>query len=143
VNVQYPGPVSLNTTSGGSMVRYLANSLLMQALAHGDRWDKEVMAISAGHRNLRHAGVNQYGRYAVSALGHGALDGTGARSYQDGVNSWGGHLSCANVEWFEMNFPVLYLFPPPCPRRDGSRQISRRRRRGDRAHRPWRAGRQS
>jgi N-methylhydantoinase B len=38
------------------------------------------------------------------------LDGTGARSYQDGVNSWGGHLSCANVEWFEMNFPVLYLF---------------------------------
>jgi N-methylhydantoinase B len=68
------------------------------------------MAISAGHRNLRHAGVNQYGRYAVSALGHGALDGTGARSHQDGVNSWGGHLSCANVEWFEMNFPVLYLF---------------------------------
>jgi len=56
------------------------------------------------------AGVNQYGRFCVSALGHGALDGTGARSYQDGVDSWGGHLSCANVEWFEMNFPVLYLF---------------------------------
>jgi N-methylhydantoinase B len=110
VNVQYPGPVSLNTTSSGSMVRYLANSVLMQALANSEKWNKEVMAISAGHRNLRHAGVNQYGRYAVSALGHGALDGTGARSYQDGVNSWGGHLSCANVEWFEMNFPVLYLF---------------------------------
>ncbi|HEU4343661.1 MAG TPA: hydantoinase B/oxoprolinase family protein [Candidatus Binatia bacterium] len=110
VNVQYPGPVSLNTTSSGSMVRYLASSVLMQALATSEKWRKEVMAISAGHRNLRHAGVNQYGRYAVSALGHGALDGTGARSYQDGVNSWGGHLSCANVEWFEMNFPVLYLF---------------------------------
>ena len=110
VNVQYPGPVSLNTTSSGSMVRYLASAVLMQALAGSEKWHREVMAISAGHRNLRHAGVNQYGRYAVSALGHGALDGMGARSYQDGVNSWGGHLSCANVEWFEMNFPVLYLF---------------------------------
>ncbi|MBI4526011.1 MAG: hydantoinase B/oxoprolinase family protein [Deltaproteobacteria bacterium] len=110
VNVQYPGPVSLNTTSSGSMVRYLASSVLMQALATSEKWKQEVMAISAGHRNVRHAGVNQYGRYSVSALGHGALDGTGARSYQDGVNSWGGHLSCANVEWFEMNFPILYLF---------------------------------
>jgi len=110
VNVQYPGPVSLNTTSSGSMVRYLANAVLMQALANSNKWNKEVVAISAGHRNLRHAGVNQYGNYAVSALGHGALDGTGARSYADGVNSWGGHLSVANAEWFEMNFPVLYLF---------------------------------
>ncbi|HEY7167139.1 MAG TPA: hydantoinase B/oxoprolinase family protein [Candidatus Binatia bacterium] len=110
VNVQYPGPVSLNTTSSGSMVRYLANSVLMQALAGSEKWNREVVAISAGHRNLRHAGVNQYGKYVVSALGHGALDGTGARSYADGVNSWGGHLSVANAEWFEMNFPVLYLF---------------------------------
>ena len=110
VNVKYPGPVSLNTTSSGSMVRYLASAVLMQALAKSEKWHKEVMAISAGHRNVRHAGVNQYGRYVVSALGHGALDGTGARSYLDGVNSWGGHLSCANAEWFEMNFPILYLF---------------------------------
>src|SRR5262252_452206 len=110
VNVQYPGPVSLNTTSSGSMVRYLANAVLMQALAASEKWSKEVVAISAGHRNLRHAGVNQHGKYVVSALGHGALDGTGARSYADGVNSWGGHLSVANAEWFEMNFPVLYLF---------------------------------
>ncbi len=110
VNVRYPGPVSLNTTSSGSMVRYLASAVLMQALATSEKWKKEVMAISAGHRNVRHAGVNQYGRYSVSALGHGALDGTGARSTQDGVNSWGGHLSCANAEWFEMNFPILYLF---------------------------------
>jgi len=110
VNVKYPGPVSLNTTSSGSMVRYLASAVLMQALAKSEKWNKEVMAISAGHRNVRHAGVNQYGRYVVSALGHGALDGTGARSYLDGVNSWGGHLSCANAEWFEMNFPILYLF---------------------------------
>jgi N-methylhydantoinase B len=110
VNVKYPGPVSLNTTSSGSMVRYLASAVLMQALAKSEKWHKEVMAISAGHRNVRHAGVNQYGRYVVSALGHGALDGTGARSHLDGVNSWGGHLSCANAEWFEMNFPILYLF---------------------------------
>ena len=102
--------VDIGGTSSGAMARYLASAVLMRALAASDKWKKEVMAISAGHRNLRHAGVNQYERYAVSALGHGALDGTGARSYQDGVNSWGGHLSCANAEWFEMNFLILYLF---------------------------------
>jgi N-methylhydantoinase B/oxoprolinase/acetone carboxylase alpha subunit len=76
------------------MVRYLANAVLMQALAASEKWNKEVVAISAGHRNLRHAGVNQYGKYVVSALGHSALDGTGARSYADGVIV---HLEGTNV----------------------------------------------
>ena len=45
------------------MVRYLANAVLMQALAASEKWKKEVVAISAGHRNVRHAGVNQYGTF--------------------------------------------------------------------------------
>jgi N-methylhydantoinase B len=28
----------------------------------------------------------------------------------DGINSGGTLMSCPNVEWFELNFPVLYLF---------------------------------
>jgi N-methylhydantoinase B len=43
-------------------------------------------------------------------MAHGALDGSGARAFEDGINSGGSHMSCPNVEWFEMNFPILYLF---------------------------------
>ena len=42
------------------------------------------MALNAGHRLARHAGVNQHGNYYVSTLSEGALDGTGARSDKDG-----------------------------------------------------------
>jgi N-methylhydantoinase B len=28
----------------------------------------------------------------------------------DGIDSGGTQMSCPNVEWFELNFPVLYLF---------------------------------
>ena len=67
------------------------------------------MALNAGHRLARHAGVNQHGNYYVSTLSEGALDGTGARSYKDGDDTGRG-LSCHNIEWLEANFPLLYLF---------------------------------
>lgn len=111
VNVQYPGPVSLNTTSGGAAARYLCPSVMMQMLATSEQWREEVMALNAGHRFARHAGVNQYGRYYVSSLSEGAIDGHGARATRDGVDSGGsGWSSCQNIEWVEQNFPILYLF---------------------------------
>ena len=111
VNVQYPGPVSLNTTSGAATARYLAPAVMMQMLATNEHWRKEVMASDAGHRFARHAGVNQYGRYYVSSLSEGAIDGHGARAAKDGVDSGGrGWTSCQNIEWVEQNFPILYLF---------------------------------
>ena len=109
VNVKSPGPVSLNTTSGGTTVKFVANSTLTQMLASSGKWQREVMALNAGHRVARHAGVNQHGKYYVSTLAEGALDGTGARSQKDGDDSARG-LSCHNIEWLESNFPLLYLF---------------------------------
>jgi N-methylhydantoinase B len=109
VNPTPPAPVSLNTTSGGATVKFVANSALMQMLATSDKWQSEVMALNAGHRLARHAGVNQHGKYYVSTLSEGALDGTGARSYKDGDDTGRG-LSCHNIEWLEANFPLLYLF---------------------------------
>ena len=106
VHVQYPGPVSLNTTSGMKTVQYLSSSVLMQMLATSEKWKQEVMALSLGFRLARHAGVNQHGRYYVSTLLD--LSGAGATSYRDGMNS-GGYLTAHNVEWIESNFPLLYL----------------------------------
>ena len=110
-NAQYPAPVSLNTTSGAATCRYLAPAVLMHMLAASENWRQEVMSSNAGHRFARHAGVNQYGRYYVSSLSEGAIDGYGARADKDGVDSGGrGWHSCQNVEWVEQNFPILYLF---------------------------------
>lgn len=112
VNVQSPGPVSMNTTSSGAVVKYyLARSVLMHMLATHPSWNKEVMAVTAYGRTVRHAGINQHGRYYVSGLGSElALGGGGARADRDGVHSGGSHQSSANIEWIELNFPLLYLF---------------------------------
>ncbi len=110
VNVRPPGPVSMSTTSCGFLVVYVASSVLMQMLVTSEKWRKEIVAPSASHRNGKHSGLNQYSRYCVFNLAHGALDGSGARSTRDGTDSGGSSMSCPNVEWFEQNFPILYLF---------------------------------
>jgi N-methylhydantoinase B len=111
VNVEFPGPISMSTTSSGFGVGFLANSVLMQMIATSERWRKEIVAPSASHRNCRHSGVNQYRRYsAFINMAHGAMDGNGARIDQDGVDSGGSYMSCPNVEWMELQYPLLYLF---------------------------------
>ncbi len=111
VNVQYPAPVSLNTTSGAQAVKYLAGSVLMQAIAASDKWKNEVMAPTLMGRFARHAGVSQYGKYYVSTLLESG--GAGATSYKDGMNSSSAGsigMTCHDVEWVELNFPLIYLF---------------------------------
>ncbi len=111
VNVQYPGPCSMATTSSGFGVGFLASSVLMQMLATSEKWKKEIVAPGASHRNCRHSGMNQYGRYcAFINMAHGALDGNGARYDQDGVDSGGSYMSVPNAEWMELHYPLLYLF---------------------------------
>jgi N-methylhydantoinase B len=111
VNVAYPGPISMSTTSSGFGVGFLASSVLMQMIATSERWRTEIVAPSASHRNCRHSGVNQYGRYsAFINMAHGAMDGNGARIDRDGVDSGGSYMSCPNVEWMELQYPLLYLF---------------------------------
>ena len=107
VNVQYPGPVSMNTTSGLKTVSYVAALTLAQMLAGSENWKDEVTALTLGFRVVRHAGVNQYGRFYVSTLLE--LSGSGASPHGDGIDS-GGYLTCHNVEWLELNFPLMYLF---------------------------------
>lgn len=111
VNVQSPGPVSLNTTSGGPLVEHVADGVVAQMVARSERWGAEVIAKSEGfgNVNVRHAGVNQHGWYYVAASG--GLGGSGARTHGDGVDSAGGGLMIDhNVEWFESMYPFVYLF---------------------------------
>jgi N-methylhydantoinase B len=116
VNVEYPAPISMSTTSSGFGVGFLASSVLMQMLGTSERWRKEIVAPGASHRNCRHSGVNQYRRYsAFINMAHGAMDGNGARVDRDGVDSGGSYMSCPNVEWMELQYPLLYLFRRHAP----------------------------
>ena len=106
VNVQSPGPVSMSTTSGGSVVGYVADAVMTQMVTGSERWRSEVMAKGMGHRRARHAGINQHGWYYVAHFG--GLSGSGARAFGDGIDC--GPSSGHNVEWYESNYPFLYLF---------------------------------
>jgi N-methylhydantoinase B len=109
MNPTHPAPVSLATTSGGAMARFLADSVLTQMAASSDQWRGEAMAKHAGGRRARHAGVNQYGNYYVSTFG--GVRGGGGHADGDGVDSTGqGTTTIHNVEWVESSFPLLYLF---------------------------------
>jgi N-methylhydantoinase B/oxoprolinase/acetone carboxylase alpha subunit len=91
-------------------VKYVVKSVLTQMLATSEKWRKEVMMRNVGQRIAAHAGINQYSRYYATSFGHGALAGSGARTYADGVDSGYAQLTCPNVEWVEQNFPLLHLF---------------------------------
>ncbi|MDE2836755.1 MAG: hydantoinase B/oxoprolinase family protein [Chloroflexota bacterium] len=111
VHVEYPAPVSLNTTSGGAAAKYVARSAMLEMLAGVDKWRSEVMGLNSGSRLVRTAGTNQRGVAFVSGLAQGAVSGDGARATRDGNDSGGGgFMSVPNVEWAERNFPLLFLY---------------------------------
>ncbi len=108
VNVQPPGPVSLNTKAGRTAVHFLAASVLVQAVATSEKWKHEVRAGVIRGRMANHAGISQYGRYYVST--YTDAGGIGATSCRDGVNSGKESGEVSNVEWQELSFPMLFLF---------------------------------
>jgi N-methylhydantoinase B len=111
VNVQYPAPVSLNTTSGGATAKFLVVSVLNGLLAGSEDWRGEQMVRIWGGRRVRTSGINQNGMFYSTSLAMSALSGSGARARMDGVDtSKLDYMTCPNVEWLEMNCPMLFLF---------------------------------
>jgi N-methylhydantoinase B len=111
VNVKYPAPVSLNTTSGGATAKYLAVSVLNGMLAGSEKWRNEIMVRIWGGRRVRTSGINQHGTFYSTSLAMSPLSGSGARANMDGVDTTKlDFMTCPNVEWLEMNCPMLFLF---------------------------------
>ena len=121
VNPRYPAPVSMSTTSGGATAKYLVVSVMNGLLAGSDEWSKEIMVCTWGGRRLRTSGVNQYGSFYSTSLAMSPLSGSGARASMDGVEtSKLDFMTCANVEWLEMNCPMLFLFRRHAKDRQGA-----------------------
>jgi N-methylhydantoinase B len=111
MNPTYPAPVSMSTTSGGATAKFVVISVLNAMLAGSEKWRKEIMIRLWGGRRLRTSGLNQYGTFYSTSLAMSPLSGSGARASKDGVEtSKLDFMTCANVEWLEMNCPMLFLF---------------------------------
>jgi len=111
MNPSYPAPVSLSTTSGGATAKFLVISVMNGLLASSDQWRNEIMVRVWGGRRVRTSGVNQHGTFYSTSLAMSPLSGSGARASMDGVEtSKLDYMTCANVEWLEMNCPMLFLF---------------------------------
>ena len=111
VNVTHPAPVSLNTTSGGATAKYVVVSVLNGMLAGSEAWRDEIMVRIWGGRRVRTSGLNQHGAFYSTSLAMSPLSGSGARATMDGVDTTKlDFMTCPNVEWLEMNCPMLFLF---------------------------------
>jgi len=121
VNPRYPAPVSMSTTSGGATAKFLVASVLNGVLAASDEWRKEIMVRLWGGRRLRTSGLSQNGSFYSTSLAMSPLSGSGARAAMDGVEtSKLDFMTCANVEWLEMNCPMLFLFRRHATDRQGA-----------------------
>ena len=55
--------------------------------------------------------MNQHGMFYSTSLAMSPLSGSGARATMDGVDTTKlDFMTCPNVEWLEMNCPMLFLF---------------------------------
>lgn len=121
LNPRYPAPVSMSTTSGGATAKFLVVSVLNGLLSGSDQWRSEVTVRLWGGRRLRTSGVNQQGSFYSTSLAMSPLSGSGARATMDGVEtSKLDFMTCANVEWLEMNCPMLFLFRRHAKDRQGA-----------------------
>lgn len=115
VRPRYPAGVSKSTTSIGlllgSMVRLAISKML---LASGEFADHAMSGWPGAKAQEELQGVNQFGREFGADILDGMAGGGGARTYQDGVDTGGlagsPKISISNVEQYELEYPVLYLY---------------------------------
>ena len=115
VDAQWPAGVSKSTTSVSWSVGKAAGLLVGKMLACSDKFREKAMASWQGAMPLEEIyGVDRLGRRYGGTLLDSMSGGGGARTFADGIDT-GGYLgsmgmSIANVESYELEYPVLYLY---------------------------------
>jgi N-methylhydantoinase B len=125
VHARWPAGVSKSTTTAIWQVRNLASIVLGKLLAASERHRERAMAGWQGVKALEELfGADRDGRRFGGPLLDGMAGGGGALCWRDGIDT-GGHTSSlratiANVESYELRYPILYLSRRQTPDSGGS-----------------------
>jgi N-methylhydantoinase B len=120
VHAAWPAGVSKSTTTSIWEVRNLASITIGKMLAASDTHRGRAMAGWQGVKALEELfGVDADGRPFGGPLLDGMAGGGGALPHRDGIDT-GGHTSSlratiANVESYELRYPILYLYRRQTP----------------------------
>lgn len=115
VDCTWPAGVSKSTTSVSWSVGKTVGFLVGKMLACSDKWRDKAMASWQGAMPLEEIyGIDRRGRKFGGTLLDAMAGGGGARTFRDGIDT-GGYLgsmgmSIANVESYELEYPILYLY---------------------------------
>jgi N-methylhydantoinase B len=115
VHAEYPAGVSKSTTTSIWEVRNLASIAIGKMLAASERHRDRAMAGWQGVKALEELfGYEPSGERFGGPLLDGMAGGGGAMPGRDGIDT-GGHTSSlratiANVESYELRYPILYLY---------------------------------
>jgi N-methylhydantoinase B len=115
VHARWPAGVSKSTTTSIWQVRNLASIVVGKMLAASERHRERAMAGWQGVKALEELfGTGPDGKRFGGPLLDGMAGGGGALCWRDGIDT-GGHTSSlratiANVESYELRYPILYLY---------------------------------
>ncbi len=126
VNATHPAGVSKSTTSAIWEVRNLASIAIGKMLAASDRHRSRAMAGWQGSQGALQElfGVDEAGQRYGGPMLDGMAGGGGALPHKDGIDT-GGHTSSlriaiADVESYELRYPILYLYRRQVPDSGGA-----------------------
>ncbi len=115
VHAAWPAGVSKATTTGSYMATISSSVCMSKLLAASAKYRDHMMATWMGGLFVEELfGTDQRGNYFGGTILDAMAGGSGARAYKDGIDT-GGFLDSpssiiANIEDYEFNYPVLYLY---------------------------------
>lgn len=115
VHAEWPAGVSKATTTGSYMATISSSVCLAKLLAASEKYLDHMMATWMGGLFVEELfGADQRGNYFGGTVLDAMAGGSGARAYKDGIDT-GGFLDSpssiiANIEDYEFNYPVLYMY---------------------------------
>lgn len=115
VNPTFPAGVSKSSTSVGLLMTTILHTAMSKMLQTCPEYAARAMAAWPGSKSQEELhGINQYGEEFGADILDGMAGGGGARTYKDGVDTGGlegaPRVAISNVEEYELQYPLLYLY---------------------------------
>jgi len=115
VNPTFPAGVSKSSTSVGLLMTTILHTAMSKMLQTSPKYADRAMGAWPGSKSQEELnGTNQYGVTFGADILDGMAGGGGARTYKDGVDTGGlegaPRVAISNVEEYEQQYPLLYLY---------------------------------